>query len=97
VDSGIGMTEEEIGKAFKDFSQGEHFNADIPSRYGGLGLGLAITHTLVNMHGGNIRAESAGRNQGSTFVLEFPIFQEPGRRNEITNAENSIQNDRRHS
>jgi signal transduction histidine kinase len=76
-DSGIGMTEEEICNAFGAFSQGEHFNADSPSPYGGLGLGLAITHTLVAMHGGTIRAESAGRDQGATFILEFPIIKEP--------------------
>lgn len=42
-------------------------------RHGGLGLGLAIVKHLVEMHGGTIRAESAGENRGATFTLTLPI------------------------
>ena len=72
-DNGFGMTRAELERAFKPFKQGEHLRAGGGSRFGGLGLGLAITHTLVGMHGGRIRAESAGRGQGAVFVIELPF------------------------
>ena len=66
TDTGIGLTPAEIENLFKAFSQGKH-------SFGGLGLGLAISRALVEMHAGTIRAESAGRNKGATFVIEFPL------------------------
>lgn len=42
--------------------------------HGGLGLGLAIVRYLVDAHGGSIRAESAGRGQGSTFLVTLPLM-----------------------
>ena len=77
-DTGIGMTADEIPRLFQVFSQGEHANAG-PHRFGGLGLGLAISKTLAELHGGTIRARSLGRDQGATFVVELPILQ-PGAR-----------------
>jgi hypothetical protein len=38
----------------------------------GLGLGLSIVHDLVLLHGGSISVESAGENQGATFIVAFP-------------------------
>ena len=46
--------------------------------YGGLGLGLAITRTLVELHGGTIVAESAGEGKGSTFVVCIPAKSSAG-------------------
>ena len=41
---------------------------------GGLGLGLAISHRLVEMHGGTLRAESQGAGQGATFEVTLPLY-----------------------
>ena len=72
-DSGIGMTEAEIARAFGAFEQGDHAANLGSRRFGGLGLGLAISRRLVEMHGGRISALSPGREQGSTFIVELPL------------------------
>ena len=72
TDSGIGMTESELARIFGAFAQGEHAKASGGHRFGGLGLGLAICRTLVESHSGSIRADSKGRNQGSTFIVTLP-------------------------
>ncbi|MDB6170164.1 MAG: sensor hybrid histidine kinase [Verrucomicrobia bacterium] len=71
-DSGIGMTGAELENIFKPFVQGDHAGGG-RTKFGGLGLGLAITHTLVEMHGGRIKGESSGRGQGTTFVIDLPL------------------------
>lgn len=72
TDTGLGMTAEELETIFKPFSQGEHSRGLGLHRFGGLGLGLAISKALVQLHSGSIRATSAGRNRGATFIIEFP-------------------------
>jgi CheY-like chemotaxis protein len=47
------------------------------SRFGGLGLGLAISKAIVEMHGGSLTASSGGRNQGSTFTVRLPWSEAP--------------------
>ncbi|HEX2854864.1 MAG TPA: PAS domain S-box protein [Opitutaceae bacterium] len=74
TDTGIGMTSEEIARIFEAFSQGDHATSSGSHKFGGLGLGLAIAHYLVRMHGGRIHAKSAGANRGSTFVIELPLL-----------------------
>lgn len=64
-DSGIGIPAEVLPLIFNAFEQGE---ARITRQIGGLGLGLAISRALVDLHGGSIRAESPGTRQGSTFI-----------------------------
>ena len=71
TDTGIGMTQGEIGRVFDAFAQGDHI-AEGPHRFGGLGLGLAISRQLVEMHLGQIYARSDGRDKGSTFIIELP-------------------------
>ncbi len=66
TDSGIGLSETDLAKIFAAFSQGEH-------RFGGLGLGLAISRQLLEKHGGAIRAASAGPRQGATFEVDLPL------------------------
>ena len=66
VDSGLGIDPEALPKIFDAFEQGGR------TQLGGLGLGLAISKTLVEAHEGTISAQSAGRNKGSTFTLVFP-------------------------
>ena len=65
-DSGAGIPSDMLDKIFKAFEQGEG------SRQGGLGLGLAISKSMVETHGGRIWAESAGPGQGATFIAVFP-------------------------
>ncbi|MDB6126153.1 MAG: sensor hybrid histidine kinase, partial [Verrucomicrobia bacterium] len=72
-DNGIGMTPDEIQSIFKPFVQGHHASGNGARKFGGLGLGLAISNTLVEMHHGTIRGESAGRGHGTTFVIDFPL------------------------
>ena len=70
------MTPAEIGRIFMAFTQGDHAGASKTShRFGGLGLGLAITKMLVEMHGGKVSAASPGREQGSSFTIELPLSQ----------------------
>lgn len=64
-DDGIGMTEDQIGKLFKSFSQADASNTRL---YGGTGLGLTISKELIEMMGGKIKAESIF-GQGTTFIF----------------------------
>ena len=72
-DSGLGITAEDLPKIFDAFAQGEHAKAGSTLRFGGLGLGLAITQRLVEMHHGRIHAASEGHQRGATFTVELPI------------------------
>ncbi len=69
TDTGIGMTPETVSRLFKPFEQGEKV---ISRRYGGLGLGMAISSALARQLGGKLTAASAGLGQGSTFTITFP-------------------------
>lgn len=72
TDTGIGMTPREISRVFEAFSQGDHA-ADGTTSFGGLGLGLAISKMLVELHSGSIRPASRGRGKGAMFVIELPL------------------------
>ncbi len=66
------MAQEEVERVFDAFAQGDHARTE-SHRFGGLGLGLAISRRLVEMHSGHIYARSEGRDKGSTFVIELPL------------------------
>ncbi|HEY5297355.1 MAG TPA: ATP-binding protein [Verrucomicrobiae bacterium] len=74
TDTGIGLTAEEISHVFDTFAQGDHADPNGSHRFGGLGLGLAISRMLVELHAGVIRAASAGRDRGATFTIELPCL-----------------------
>ena len=67
-DNGKGMTQEQIARVFERFYQGKNEH-----NKHGLGLGLSIVKSLVEMHGGEIYAESDGLNSGTTFFVSLPI------------------------
>ncbi|HET9388499.1 MAG TPA: ATP-binding protein [Steroidobacteraceae bacterium] len=69
-DTGVGIKAEFLPYVFDRFRQGD---PSITRRYGGLGLGLSIVKTLIELHGGSVRVKSAGEDQGSTFVVVLPI------------------------
>jgi PAS domain S-box-containing protein len=69
ADTGIGMTPETISKLFIPFEQADPTRY---RRYGGLGLGMAISNALVDLLKGKLTAESEGLGRGSTFTVKFP-------------------------
>lgn len=69
-DSGVGVDPEALPRIFDAFDQGE---AGTGRRFGGLGLGLAISRAIVELHGGRLTALSAGRNRGATFTMRLPL------------------------
>ena len=79
-DSGEGISAEFLPYVFDRFSQA---NLTSERKHGGLGLGLAIVRYLVELHGGYVRAESAGAGQGTTFTVTLPIM---AAREEVRNA-----------
>ena len=68
ADTGIGMTPEQMGKLFQEFSQASSTTA---SKYGGTGLGLAISKRFCEMMGGDITVDSKS-GRGSTFTIRLP-------------------------
>jgi CheY-like chemotaxis protein len=70
-DSGLGIKPEFLPFVFERFRQAD---GTTTREYGGLGLGLAIVRHLVELHGGRVRASSAGENLGSAFTVELPLM-----------------------
>jgi PAS domain S-box-containing protein len=73
TDTGIGMVPETLSRLFTPFEQGEH---GVGRRYGGLGLGMAISSALIELMGGTISARSEGAGKGSTFTISLPALPE---------------------
>ena len=69
-DTGIGIPVAFLPHVFERFSQKD---SSTHREYGGLGLGLAISKQLVDMHGGTIQAKSRGEGEGATFVVSLPL------------------------
>jgi PAS domain S-box-containing protein len=73
ADNGRGIEADFLPRIFERFSQQE---ASTTRSHGGLGLGLAIVKQLTELHGGTIRAQSAGKQRGATFTVTLPLCQE---------------------
>jgi PAS domain S-box-containing protein len=69
-DNGIGIPPESIERVFEMFTQ---VGAHHASSAGGLGIGLSLARTLVELHGGRLSAFSAGLGRGSTFTVQLPL------------------------
>jgi PAS domain S-box-containing protein len=70
-DTGKGIDPAFLPHIFESFRQED---VSITRKYGGLGLGLAIVRSLVEAHGGTIRASSAGEGLGTTFTMQLPLL-----------------------
>jgi signal transduction histidine kinase len=73
-DTGVGIDPAFFPYLFERFRQGD---ASMTREHGGLGLGLAIASHLVELHGGTIGAESAGRGEGACFTVRLPLANAP--------------------
>jgi signal transduction histidine kinase/CheY-like chemotaxis protein len=74
-DSGVGIPSEMLPRVFDLFTQVE---SSIPRSQGGLGLGLPLVRSLVELHGGRVSAASPGPGGGSEFVVRLPLRQSSG-------------------
>jgi PAS domain S-box-containing protein len=70
-DGGIGIRPDVLPLIFERFRQAD---SSVTRAHGGLGLGLAIVHELVAMHGGTVEAMSPGEGQGATFQISLPVM-----------------------
>ncbi len=70
TDTGKGISADFLPYVFEHFRQEDYSTT---RQFGGLGLGLAITRQIVEMHGGTVKAESGGENEGSTFTVTIPL------------------------
>src|SRR6185295_19338182 len=75
TDSGMGIEKNLLPKIFTPFEQGG--GASFSAKFGGLGLGLAISKATVDAHGGRLTADSEGRNAGAVFTVELPTIPQP--------------------
>jgi PAS domain S-box-containing protein len=69
-DTGVGIARDRLSDIFEMFRQGEVAARRAP----GLGIGLALVKSIVDLHGYQVRAESAGPGCGSRFIVELPLF-----------------------
>jgi PAS domain S-box-containing protein len=69
-DNGIGLAPEHVAKIFEMFSQ---VDKSLARSQGGLGIGLALTRSLVVLHGGSIEARSEGLGKGTEFLVRLPL------------------------
>jgi len=74
ADTGIGLTQADMDHIFRPFEQVEHSRS---RKFQGTGLGLSLTKSLVELHGGKIWVESDGQHQGSRFSFTLPHSPEP--------------------
>ena len=70
-DTGVGISKDMLPRVFEMFTQAE---SSTERTHGGLGIGLALARRLVEMHGGEIAADSDGPGQGSTFTITMPAL-----------------------
>lgn len=77
ADDGLGLPADRLDHVFELFAQLGPRGASVDA---GLGIGLTLVRTLVEMHGGSVHAESEGLGQGSRFIVRLPRLKGEGRR-----------------
>ncbi|GGD58533.1 hypothetical protein GCM10011514_23210 [Emticicia aquatilis] len=88
-DTGIGISPQSLGRIFDSFKQADQ---DVKVKYGGTGLGLAIVKQLVNLHGGEISAEST-LHEGTTFTFTLPLKDSKQQSKKLHSLSESISED----
>jgi PAS domain S-box-containing protein len=83
TDNGIGIKPEKLTEVFGMFAQ---IKSDKDRSHGGLGIGLAISKGLVELHGGRIEAKSAGPGKGSQFTVHLPVGAQRPAQDEVVHA-----------
>jgi PAS domain S-box-containing protein len=73
-DTGVGIAPDQLPRLFQMFSQ---VGSPLERAKGGLGIGLALARSLVELHDGTIEARSEGAGQGSEFIVRLPVFMLP--------------------
>jgi len=74
TDNGVGISPDFLPHVFDLFTQGQ---TSIDRAQGGLGIGLTVVRTLIEMHGGRVDVQSSGRLAGTTFTVRVPLLSEP--------------------
>lgn len=74
IDTGVGMTPSQLETVF---DAGTQFNANKLQAGGGTGLGMAFAKAMAEQHGGSLRAYSDGKDKGTTFRLDLPLYYDP--------------------
>ncbi|HVC29595.1 MAG TPA: ATP-binding protein, partial [Steroidobacteraceae bacterium] len=77
TDSGVGIDPELLPRVFELFVQSDR---TLDRAQGGLGIGLAVVRSLIEMHGGEVMAQSSGPGRGSTFAVRLPRIERPAAR-----------------
>ena len=77
ADTGHGISPEFLPHVFERFRQAD---ASSSRRHGGLGVGLALVHDLIVLHGGSVLAQSEGEGKGATFTIDLPTVAAAGNR-----------------
>ncbi len=87
TDNGIGIPDDMLPHIFEMFAQ---IDSSIDRAQGGLGVGLALVKTLVELHGGNVTANSAGTDQGAEFVVRLPLDSEFKRKKKSPSSKEKV-------
>jgi PAS domain S-box-containing protein len=85
-DTGIGIPEDVLPHVFDLFSQA---NRSLDRSQGGLGIGLTLVRSMVEMHGGKVEAFSAGPGRGSEFIVTLPLLPDDLRHEEVVLTSNA--------
>ena len=93
-DTGIGIETDQINKIFNAFEQGQ---SSITRKFGGLGLGLAISKTMVDAHRGKITVESQGKDKGATFAVKLKTVPAPILRGDGADGEPTLDSEQKRS